>query len=1512
VSRGVETAEKSKTNCLLYLSTMTIRNSENNADTATGVEAGHDEVFANELSTGDEAGPDAADNSAFASGNSDRTLPRESLMDRHGVKTQSLEDQSSCLSDWFLSYLDPLLKYGSAHVIDADDIGVPSERDRAGPCFELARTLWGQEMERVAKINAGKRDKYDAKVAKMSDEKRKKAKPFRPVEPSVARILLRGYGRGKCALAMLLYVCSALLNFVPVLLLNDLVSFFEAGAPMDAWRGITTVHPWVEVVGLGLLPLLVSLLQTRSQVIFQHFAVFVRTAVSTLLYEKSLSVSAAGRAATSTGQVVNMMSNDTSQLQRFLQFGGMTMVAPLQIIIALILIYQQVGNATWVGVGFMVALAPVNVVVFSVVGKMRRKVLKYSDLRVKMMNEILAGIRIIKFYAWERPFSREVGKLRDSELKALTRLAYVSAVGFSLILLSAPIIQPILVFLTYINIQDEPLSAATAFTTVALFNIMRFPFAFLPMGMLQFIQSRISLRRLAKYLQLPELEKYVVAEPHPDTAPDAPGAQVGSITIKDASFAWTSGDKIGPIDEAAEKAKKKKNRRQSKKMRRNSSKGSEMDEMERRKSASADALQKMRRKSASVGSNLDELGTTDHTYADVERGPDSYITLRDITCDIAPGQLVAIVGTVGSGKSSLLSAVLGEMEAVNDSKVYVPRDNAEHETNSDFISYCAQSPWVVNDTLRGNILFGRKYNKERYDEVIEACALLDDLGVLPAGDKTEIGEKGINLSGGQKARVGLARAMYSRDTKLLLLDDPLSAVDAHVGEHLFKRAITGDVSTGTTRLLVTHHVHFLPRCDAVIVLEGGRIKHHGKYDDLIDQGVDFAGSVDVSKADEAPGAPLESDDDTEAPTEKSTAPESAPAKAVGEKDKKADNVASKDSDADDKAKAAMKEAGKSLVTKEEREEGSVAGSAYLHYAKAGGLCAFVTMFAVQGLGRASEIGASFWLAYWAENSVAAQMAGTPLSNERTTWYLNIYALFGLIGVLGLTIRSILMAVHRLHASKTLHANLLARLLRAPVAFFDVTPTGRILNRFAADMDKIDLDLTQSIGQGMGTVFNVLGALGAIVAATKGTFLIALIPMGYFYYLIQKWFRRTSTELQRVTSISISPIFADFSQVLSGTSTIRAYAEQTRFFKQCQGSFDKFNACYNVQQMCNYWLGLRLDILGGFIGFFVGAISVGTAKYGFIPAGWLGLALSYAIEVTGFLKHGVRMIATVEADMNSVERVLYYSNSIDTEAPEEIPGKDPTYKWPNKGLIEIENASMRYRDGPLVLKNITLTIQAGEKVGVVGRTGSGKSSLMNLLFRITEAESGKVVIDGINTVDVGTSVLRLNLSIIPQDPVMFSNTVRYNLDPFGDKSDEDIWAVLQKVQLAEFIAMLPNGLDDQVAEGGENFSQGQRQLLCIARSLLRNNKILVMDEATASIDNKTDAAIQKMIRENFGDSTVLTIAHRLGTIMDSDRVLVLDDGEVAEFDAPSALLAKPDGKFKAMVDKSNASHSNVDN
>ena len=1386
-----------------------------------------------------------------------------------GVWERSLEDQSGCLSSWTLQFLTPLLSLGSRKVLDAEDMGVPSEQDRASRAYEEAVRAWDEQAAKTNAINEQIKARHQAKLDKCKTPEEREKLGEEPVlnDPSIALALVKSFGRWKIIAATLFYVAGAFLSFVPVLILNQLVQFFESGESLSGYDDVP--HPWMQVAVLGIVPVLVSILQTRNQTIMVHCAVFVRTAVSTLLYRKSLRVSAAGRAKTSTGQVVNMMSNDTAQLQRFLQFLGLILSAPLQIILALFLIYQEVGNAMWVGVGYMVFLAPINTFVFSIVSKQRRKVLKYSDLRVKMMNEILSGIRIIKFYAWERPFSKEVGELRQNEMEALAKLAYTSAVGFSLILMSAPLIQPILVFLTYVSIQDEPLTASTAFTTVALFNIMRFPFAFLPMGMLQYIQSKISLKRLERYLDLPELGEYIEPNPPPVVEVDAPEAQEGSITIINGTFSWQDPD-AKPIREVNEKPKKKERRRSS-----------------RRPSKGSNAALSDEAMSNSVRSNGSKsAGTADDT-AIVKETP---ITLQNLTCSIEAGSLVAVVGEVGCGKSSFLSAILGEMEPINDSKIYIPRSTEAMEKQKGaissayegFVSYCAQTPWVVNDTLRGNILFGRDFDEERYEMVLEACALTDDIKVLPAGDMTEIGERGINLSGGQKARVSLARAFYSASTKLMLMDDPLSAVDAHVGEHIFSKAINGPMGKDVTRVLVTHHVHLLARCDKVIVLERGTIKHQGTYKELIDAGVDFAGAVDAEKQQESgvPGGAAEEESD--------------------------ENKDGKQSEDSDEKKAAMAKSGKKLTSTEEREEGNVAGSAYSRYAEAGGYGVALMAICVSGVGRTLEVLAPFWLAFWAEEAGEASDRGDPHSQGETYWYMSIYAVFGLAGVLCLTLRAIVIAVHRLRASRKLHDELTESVLRAPVAFFDVTPIGRVLNRFAADMDKLDLELTQSLSQGISTVFNVLGAIGAIIAATKGTLLAPLIPMGYIYYVIQKWFRKTSTELQRITSIANSPIFADFSQTISGTSTIRAYGSENRFFEKCKSSFDTMNASYILVQITNSWLGLRLDVLGGLLACMIAAVAVGTSSYDFIPAGWLGLALSFSIEVSTYLKHGVRMIATIEAQMNSVERILYYTDNITPEADEFVPDKDPKEgTWPSSGEIEFKNASMRYRDGPLVLKDLSLKVKGGERIGVAGRTGSGKSSLMVSLFRVSEIEDdgGQVLIDGVDVGKIGVSTLRSNISIIPQDPILFSNTVRYNLDPFKKATDDEIWNVLEKVQMNDVVAALPDGIEEQVSEGGENFSQGQRQLICIARSLLRNPKILVMDEATSSIDNSTDAAIQTMIRENFAGATVLTIAHRLNTIMDSDRVLILDNGRVAEYDSPQSLLQKEGGIFRGMVEKS---------
>ena len=699
-----------------------------------------------------------------------------------GVHHKSLEDNANYFQLWWMSYMNPLLDLGSRKILDSNDVGVPSTQDRAEHSYSMAKAAWDkqveycqlknepllveietqkqfereleqQQLEQEQALGGGDGTTLAAVEATVSKKKmmkqQRKKKEIQLHEPSIALSLIYSFGRGQIILALFYQVIASLLAFVPVLILNDLVRYFEwynlykdqpKAAPYDG------LGPplWVEVVGLGLIPFIVSLLQTRHNAIMAHCGVFVRTAVSTMLYRKALTVSAAGRAMTSTGQVVNMMSNDTMQLQRFLQFAGFTLIAPIQIIVALALIYQQVGAAMWVGVAYMIFLMPINMWVFSVVGKMRRKVLKYSDSRVKMMNEILTGIRIIKFYAWERPFGKEVSRVRAKEMDALTKMSYTVAVGFSIILLSTPIVQPIFVFVTYVNIQDNPLTAATAFTTVALFNLMRFPFAFMPMGLLQYIQSRISLHRLERYLALPELTQYVIDGPPPTQSKSIEGDieddtttydQSGSISILDGSFGWIDpdGPEIKPIQEE-ERSKKKE--RLERKERRASRKSS----MSRRKSEATINTENQQEGGGSYsgassvsGSDYASSIATDESGSSVKN---TTITLNNITTHIKSGSLVAVVGSVGSGKSSLLSAILGEMESINDSKVYIPR-NGDEEIG--FTSYCTQSPWVINDTLRGNILFGREYNEERYNEVLFVCAMTDDIAILPAGDQTEIG-----------------------------------------------------------------------------------------------------------------------------------------------------------------------------------------------------------------------------------------------------------------------------------------------------------------------------------------------------------------------------------------------------------------------------------------------------------------------------------------------------------------------------------------------------------------------------------------------------------------------------------------------------------------------------------------------------------------------------------------------------------------------------------------------------
>lgn len=1345
-----------------------------------------------------------------------------------GQPSLSFEDSASWISRAFVTYLDPLFLKGYQNPLNHEDLGVVSKQDKSSLIYASFTKQWEIELKQPA-------------------EKR-----------SLWRVLFRTIGYWRISYGLGLYAAYSAVSFGPILILNALTKHLQGTEVLDP------PALWIFVSLMFVLPMAGSLFASMSNNIMAHIGVQFRNALITMIYIKSLKLSPASRQSASTGQIVTMFSSDTAQIQRFLFFVNNIALAPPTIAVALALIYQQVGPATFVGLAVMVVLMPLSGFIFGLINSLRTLKVKVTDRRVKLMNEILSGIRIIKFYAWEAAFEGKINAIREEELVLLKKIAYVIALGFSIVLASTPIIQPVVIFLTYSKLGNQ-LDAAKAFTTISLFNLLQLPFTFLPLGLAQYSQSLVSSKRMLQFFIAEELEPYVIKTSEDETDSDT------VIEMAEASLGWmkpeaTTLDITSEASHVHTKAE-------------TSSKQKEYEMVPTNDTSRTGGVVEA------------------ETAGPVNR---SVYTLTGLNVNIKKGQLVAVVGSVGSGKSSLLSALLGELN-LQKGKVKVLGS----------IAYCDQRPWIINATVQENILFGLPYDEDRFDLAVHATNLEDDIHMLPGGVLTEIGEKGINLSGGQKARVALARAVY-RNADVYLLDDPLSAVDAHVGQHLFEECFRECLS-GSTRVLVTHHVHVLPFCDSVIVLQEGRIIAQGTYQQILETGLDFEalvppkqGSTETTVVAEkripqtlsssqlpvlatnasssslkAPNSPDSSNSRFEIVRYKSS-------KSLGDINRRKTDVRSS-----------------SVISTEERNLGDVASEAYLYYIKTGGVFLFSLTIFMSIVNQVLVIVSSFWLSFWGQVSVREAAKGTPLTSDENLNYLNYFALFSLLALAVFIIRSLLLAEHRLGTSVQLHRLCVKHVLGATVAFFDITPLGRILNRFSSDMATVDEELSQSISQVMNSMFSCIGSIGAMAGATKGTFLVIFVPMIVLYERAQRYFRKTNTTVARLESISRSPIYADFNQALTGLNTIRAYGDEQRFINTLENRVDRNTIAAVTQQIAGQWLAVRLDFLGSVITFFIALLAISSG--GFIPAGFMALGLSYSFQLTQFLKFCVRMLASLEAQFNSVERIMHYTSSIEQDGGIHEDASLVPADWPTKGEIKGQGLQMRYRDGPLVLTGLDFEIAGSEKIGVAGRTGSGKSSLMNALFRIQELAAGVCYIDGIDISFIPLHTLRSKLGIIPQDPVMFSASVRFNLDPFTEKTDEEIWTILDRVAMKEHILSLPGKLDEVVAEGGDNFSAGQRQLICIARALLRKPKILILDEATASIDNETDALIQSMVRKAFKQSTVLTIAHRLHTIIDCDRIMVLDAGKLAEMDSAENLMKKEDGIFKALWERHQSSH-----
>ncbi|KAJ7623378.1 P-loop containing nucleoside triphosphate hydrolase protein [Roridomyces roridus] len=851
-------------------------------------------------------------------------------------------------------------------------------------------------------------------------------------------------------------------------------------------------------------------------------------------------------------------------------------------------------------------------------------------------------------------------------------------------------------------------------------------------------------------------------------------------------------------------------------------------------------------------------------------------TLENINLVVRKGELTGVLGRVGAGKTSLLSAIIGDMT------------RSEGKTTLyGSVSYAPQNPWIMSATIRDNIVFNHVYDEDYYNTVIEACALGPDLALFPDGDLSEVGEKGISMSGGQRARISLARAVYAR-ADLVLLDDVLSAVDSHVARHVFDKVIgPNGLLASHARILVTNSIAFVKQFDQIAFVSRGIIRECGSYQSLMENP-----EGDLSKLVRGHGSA--SGTSTPFVTSGSATPsedtainisDKAPEYAVAAVSEKLRHRASYPRAvlAPPRPVRAANSAG---LSTEHKEQGQVKRRVYQQYIEAASKTGFIIFLVSALLQQALTLFGNLTLRSWGEHN---REIG---DNSGMFKYLLLYGLFSLAStLLGGISNVVVWILCSLRSSKRLHDSMLKSLMNAPLGFFEVTPTGRTLNLFSRDIYVVDQVLARFIQMFFRTSAVCLSIM-VVIGASFPPFLLSIIPLGWFYLRVMKYYLATSRELKRLDAVSRSPIFAWFSESLAGVSTIRSFNQQSVFIKANQRHVDRNQICYCPSVACNRWLSIRLEIVGSVIIFLVAVLSIfATIGVKGMDAGLVGLVLSYAMNATSALNWVVRAASDVEQNIVSVERILHQIE-VQPEAPHYIPEAKPADDWPAQGKIEFQNYSTRYRpELDLVLKSISLEVEPKEKLGICGRTGGGKSTLLLSLFRIIEPVEGTIKIDGVDIKQIGLHDLRSSISIVPQTPDLFEGTLRENIDPIGIHDDVDIWAALGQAHLREYVEGLPDGLDATVREGGQSLSSGQRQLLCFARALLRKSRILVLDEATSAVDLDTDRAIQEIIQgPAFANVTVLTIAHRLNTIVNGDRILVMDQGKVAEFDSPQSLLA----------------------
>ncbi|KAG0577462.1 hypothetical protein KC19_5G158000 [Ceratodon purpureus] len=1279
---------------------------------------------------------------------------------------------------------------------------------------------------------------------------------------SVWKLLYKSMGR-KFMLGSLYKVAWLVAVVLQVYILRALVLIAQSTGHLRWW--------WATILVVGMLATCMtqSITQHHCFTIGQRTGMKARATVAMAVFNKLQEMRLASLVNTNTGIMLNLVTNDTQKILDAATFFHFVWFALVEVAVVGGLVLYEAGVAAIPGVVLIFLTQPLQVKVAQRVGRLRRTAINFTDSRVSSVNEVLTGVRVVKYNGWTAAFLKRIGDLRNSEMHWIKRANFLRASTSTLRDGVTPLAS-LATFGTYVAVHGgAALTPSLAFTILALFSILVRLFSIAPLGVQYLSEALVAIQRLQQLLDLPNGHGLGSSSETDEVL------ATKAVSVSKGVFSW-------------------------------SLKGWYSGENEKKKD--------VKKRKAKQDTGLKILthvpGSTDS-----DKDFEEAATLKEITFEVQRGELVAIVGAVGSGKSSLLMALLGEMECVTGVSL---TDRP--------VAYAPQQPWILNDTIRSNILFGNEFDEVRYNETVTACALDHDIAQLPAGHDTEIGERGVNLSGGQKARISLARACYST-SPLLLLDDPLAAVDVPTAKHLMDHVLAGILKERTV-ILVTHNKTSLSFCNRIYLMEHGRLQEIAK-DSLLDGELDAVilddaevthsnvndhqSRLSVNSERDDSSEDLEEQDGREIDmldgaasvmVAESTQDHRANMDLVSENveivrssSKKLNQkklISSRSADgkklagsgrlSDVKSERSVNKGGQ-LTVKEDRVEGEVTWATYAQYAKDGGGVAFFAFVTFLFLfAQAVRVMVDYWLSIWVDR-------GYHLS---TKIYVISYACFAAGAIILSLSRALLFTEAAMLSAKQMHGRMAERVLRSPQLFFDQNPVGRIVNRFSKDQSLVDEILPSTAQTCLENFTGCLGSI-AIMAILIPWFLLCLPPFVLIFLYVQRRYVTVSRELKRLDGLSRSPMYAHFSQTLQGIASVRAFGAEKKMHDQFLAMIDANHRAFVLFVHSSRWLGIRLD--------FAAAICVSVASLlvvllrNKISPGLAGVVLVQSLQLTGFFQYGVRLAAETENYFTSVERIQAYS-ILPTEAdPDTAPGII-TEDWPQNGEIEFVHYTMAYRvDLPPVLNDLCFKVKAQEKVGILGRTGAGKSSLAAAMFRLVEnkACSGSILIDGIDIAQVGLDDLRRRLSIIPQDPVLFKGTVRLNLDPFEQHTDVEINEAIARVHLSKKIKTLDKGIDSIVAENGENFSVGQRQLLCLARSLLRRSRVIVMDEATAAVDGETDQLIQTTMRSVFHNCTVLTIAHRIDTIIDCHRVLVLaKGGRLAEFDTPANLLRRAEG------------------